>query len=434
MLKRTLALTLLLAAPLAIPVPADAAGTGIGPVTIAWYDAAHTKIRITWTETSPVANTVKVEQGFFTGVLGSTPATGANELIANATSFPRSAVDEKTQQVVVSGADGTSARSVAFDSYVYGPGYPSLVLSFPAYDQLRWTLPADPGVDATPNDPLDVPDGTSYLVTQGFDPEPDTWGTWSCTETTTVSTALTGVLPKAGHAFTLKVTPKNEWGRSSYGGGTDVGTTPVVQVTAPVATAYGGTTTLTGHVDQTGMIVSGSPPQCDENRYASGQTSLIVHQRTSAAAPWTVVGTTKTGDDGNYTATFRNPGYREYRVVVASGLVEGSYPRFGADSQTVAIRSTTRVVSAKFIQPTVNLGTQPQAYLWVDPAGSQQAALQFKNASGAWQGVGYKTLSSGRGILTFPWNKRGVTQFRWLVPASPGVDAAYSATFSLTVR
>jgi hypothetical protein len=137
---------------------------------------------------------------------------------------------------------------------------------------------------------------------------------------------------------------------------------------------------------------------------------------------------------GNYTATFRNPGHREYRVVVANQLNADGVPRFGADSATVGVRATTRVVSAKFIQPMVNLGTQPQAYLWVDPAGTQKAALQFRNASGVWQGVTYKTLYAGRGLIAFPWNKRGTTQFRWWVPASPPADATYSGVFSLTVR
>jgi hypothetical protein len=96
-------------------------------------------------------------------------------------------------------------------------------------------------------------------------------------------------------------------------------------------------------------------------------------------------------------------------------------------------------MSAKFIAPVINYGTKPQAYLWVDPAGSQRAALQFKNTSGAWQGVMYKTLSSGRGIATFAWNRRGATQFRWWVPGSTTsaglkVDPVYTGAFTLTVR
>jgi hypothetical protein len=51
----------------------------------------------------------------------------------------------------------------------------------------------------------------------------------------------------------------------------------------------------------------------------------------------------------------------------------------------------------------------------------------------------YKTLSSGRGIATFTFNRRGATQFRWWIPGSTTstglkVDPVYSSIFTLTVR
>ena len=112
---------------------------------------------------------------------------------------------------------------------------------------------------------------------------------------------------------------------------------------------------------------------------------------------------------------------------------------FGATTALTRVAATTHLVSAKFIKPVITYGTKPQAYLWVDPAGSQRAALQFKNASGSWQGVMYKTLSSGKGLAVFNWNRRGTAQFRWWVPGtttSTGlkVDPIYTAAFTLTVR
>jgi len=75
----------------------------------------------------------------------------------------------------------------------------------------------------------------------------------------------------------------------------------------------------------------------------------------------------------------------------------------------------------------------------VDPAGTQKAALQFKNGSGVWQGVTHKTLYAGRGIATFTFNRKGATQFRWWVPGSTTstgltVDPVYSGIFTLTVK
>ncbi|MGC4944252.1 hypothetical protein [Kribbella sp. DT2] len=429
MLKRTLALALLLTAPAAVPVPAHAAGTGIGAVTIAWSDATHTKVRITWTETAPVANTVAVE----TGELGKTTAAQPDQLVLNAVDFPKSSAGQSLH-VTVTGTDGTEAVSVAFDSYV-DPGR-GMTMSFLAYDQLRWTLRPDTTVDTTPNDPLDLPDSYRYVVSRAIDPRPEVWSSSDCTETTPAeSTAPTGVIPRPDAPFELRVRPKNEWGTWQFDyASRSVNVIPDLQVTGPTATPYGGTTTLTGHVDEHGMFIEWMPQTCDSHRWPLVRTDLVVHQRTSPTAPWTVVGTTRTGDDGNYVATFRNPGPREYRVVAVDTIDSLGTPRFGADSFTHSVRSTTRVVSAKFIQPTVNLGTQPQAYLWVDPPGSQKAALQFKNASGAWQGVTYKTLYAGRGLLTFPWNKRGTTQFRWVVPATGSIAGTSSGTFTLTVR
>ncbi|GAB2606498.1 hypothetical protein [Kribbella endophytica] len=427
MLKRTLALALLVTAA-TVPVPAHATGTGIGAVTIGWYDATHTKVRITWTETTAMANAVTVE----TAELGKTTAAQPNQLVLNAVDFPKTSAGQSLQ-VTVTGTDGTEAVSVAFDSYVY-PGR-GIAMSFLAYDQLRWTLQPDTSVDTTPNDPLDLPDRYSYVVSRAIDPRPEVWSS-DCTETaTTVSADPTGVIPKPDVPFQLRVRPKNEWGTWQFDyASRSVDVVPDVQVTAPGTTPYGGTTTLTGHVDEHAMFIEWMPQTCDSRRYPLVTTDLVVHQRASRTAPWTVVGTTKTGYDGNYVATFRNPGPREYRVVAVSTFDSVGVPRFGADSFTYPVRSTTRVVSAKFIQPTVALGTQPQAYLWVDPAGSQKAALQFKNASGAWQGVAYKTVYAGRGLLAFPWNKRGVTQFRWVVPASGPITGTSSNTFTLTVR
>jgi hypothetical protein len=427
MLKRTLALALLVTAS-TVAVPAHAAGTGIGAVTVAWSDATHTKVRITWTETTPVANTVDLAT-WIDNPIGTTTAAQPNEVLVPVTRFPQTHADGK-HYVTVSGPDGVKARSVDFDAYVYAPE--RATLSFPTYDHLAWSVPADTSVDGTPNDPLDLPTQTTYLVETRFDdPKQDDV---ECTPLpTTTSPVPNGQIARPSTPVSLEIHTRNEWGPSTDGTWDLIDLTSGVTIAAPASSPLGGNTTLTGQVNVSGLDVSGRPPSCTQYETASPFTPVIVQQRTSPTAPWTVVGSTKADNTGKYSATFRNPGHREYRVVVAGQALNG-HTLFGGDSATKAVRAATRVVSAKFIQPVVNLGTQPQAYLWVDPAGSQQAALQFKNASGAWQGLTYKTLSSGRGLVAFPWNKRGATPFRWWVPASATADATYSGVFTLTVR
>jgi hypothetical protein len=104
------------------------------------------------------------------------------------------------------------------------------------------------------------------------------------------------------------------------------------------------------------------------------------------------------------------------------------------------IRTTSTLLSAKFVDNTIVLGQKPNAYLRVAPARNQSAALQFKNASGVWQGiVGTKVTADGS-VYTggFNFNLRGKHEFRWWVGGFKNannltVDAFYTPTFSLTV-
>ncbi len=424
----------LLAAPWVLPTTASAAAP-ISDVKISWSDATHTQIKVTWTEAAPIGNTVSVV-GAFNKV--TTTADAPNQALLNAYDATASP-DHNSAQVSVAGPNGAEAKSVDFDSYVYAPK--SIQVSFPSYDQVRWTVPVDTSADTTPNDPLDLPTGTKYEVTWGNgtgDPDP-LHGPFpnSCGGASTATTSPTGTIPKPDGPYELIVGGVNEWG-STARKAVPVDTIDSVSVVEPGRTPYGATTTLTGHVEQSVLDIEEYRGVCQKYSGAATETTVVVHQRTGNNEPWTVVGTTTTDVRGNYSASFKNPGHRQYRVVVANSLPRADdyrgAIRFGADSRTVAVRSQTRIVSAKFINPVIALGTQPQAYLWADPEGSQKAALQFKNASGAWQGLGYKTLYAGRGLLTFPWNKRGVTQFRWWVPGSPTVDEIYGAPFTLTVR
>jgi hypothetical protein len=166
---------------------------------------------------------------------------------------------------------------------------------------------------------------------------------------------------------------------------------------------------------------TGSPPVCDEQsggvadqpvvttlRYleekpagfcqqatddtGKGGIQVVLHGRNSATSPWYVVGATKTDAQGKYSFTVKNPGAREYRAVLTDPAA-GGVARYQSISASKTVRANTKVVQAKFIDPTIFIGQMPNAYLWVDPAGTQRAALQFKNAGGVWQGLTYKNLT-----------------------------------------
>ncbi len=426
MLKRTLALTLLLSAQ---ALPAPAAPAAVGPVTIAWADAQHDTIRITWTESTPSANTLRLTNGVGWNGFGTTTAAQPNEYLVRADSLSSATDPADKVWIEVLDDSGATGRSPDFDRFNYGGG--SVKLAFTADGKLQWTMAPDTAVDGTPDDPLDLPKAYTYAPRQRVDNDPV--GTYECEDTQLPRTTVpTGTAPNPGKTYDLFLDVVNEWGTASYSY-IPVGFTKSITLTGPAATPYGGTTTLTGVLTGSVLYESGHPPACEEVTEPVLNQPVVIQQRTSPTAPWTTVGTTKTDNNGKYTAVIKNPGHREYRVIRLDTIQPDS-AAYGGVGGSKSVRATTRVVSAKFIQPTVNLGTQPQAYLWVDPAGTQKAALQFKNASGAWQGVAYKTLYAGRGLLAFPWNKRGTTQFRWWVPATAAADATYSSAFSLTVR
>ncbi|GAB2606475.1 hypothetical protein [Kribbella endophytica] len=432
MLKRSIALAGAAALVTVLGAPsASARAASVTDVQVDWVNADHTNIRITWDESAPAANTLvlRSEAGEGGFEFGHTTAGQANEYIYDSASLGTSGDPADEVWIEVSDGSATPGRTEAFDRFNYG-GYPTTA-AFEVNGSLRWTVGPDTSTDGTPNDPLDLPKTYSYAPQQRVrtdDPSIPGCDAINLPQTTTP----TGTVPYPGHVYNLSMVVDNEWG-AAQGPIIAVGTTKSITMTGPAATKLGEKTTLTGVLTGTSLFESGRPPSCGELSEPVPNQSVVIQQRTSAAAQWTTAGTTKTDAQGKYTAVLTNPGHREYRVIRLNTTF-GDTASYGLTGASKSVRATTRVVSAKFIQPVITLGTQPQAYLWVDPAGTQKAALQFKNAAGTWQGVSYKTLYAGRGLLAFPWNKRGATQFRWWVPATANADATYSGVFTLTVR
>jgi len=406
------------------------AAQAVGAVQIAWADVAQGQLKITWTESSPVANTVQLKAGALKQ-LGTTSAAEPNELLVPIGDLGNSSDPADRVSIVVSDPGGGSAASPDFDRYLPHPDKVAMTTS--PEGAARWTISPDLS-DATAGDPLDVDGLTRYDVDLREQGSPHYCNTVDLSD----STSTTGVIPRRTRPYAVHVQPHNEWGvdLASAGPSGSV-TTSALTITAPAATQYGTVTTITGGIGEFSLMES-SPTRCEEWAMYGPSTNVTLQARDTATSAWYAVSNTKTGSVGAYRFTVKNAGAREFRVVADDQQRAGSF-MYGASTAAKLVRSTTQVVSAKFIAPVITFGTKPQAYLWVDPAGSQQAALQFKNASGVWQGMTYKTLSSGRGIATFTFNRRGATQFRWWTPGtttSTGlkVDPVYSSIFTLTVR
>jgi hypothetical protein len=430
MLQGLLATALGLAA-ITNPVPASAAET-VNGVTLAW--TTDGKVRITWTETTSAPNTVALERSGAEDLpLGSRTAAQPNELVVEPAALEPWSAGTSFARIVVSEPSGDAARSASFDRYTRGDVEPRI--SHLPNGDLAWSVPPDPVVDTTPNDPLDSAKPTTYGLRLMTGEKPSTYDRCRI-DYTTPTVAPNGVVSKRG-SMEIRTLAYNEWGTAELDWRL-IGTSTVT-MNAPSTAPYGGTTTLTGQVGARGIYENPAPPNgalpiCfDGDDGVRADAAITLQARNSAAGAWYVVGPGKTDAAGNYKFALNTPGTREYRVAVA-----GTSKTRPATSPARSVRATTRVVSAKFIQPSITVGTQPQAYLWVDPAGTQKAALQFKNASGVWQGLTYKTLYAGRGLVAFPWNVRGTFQFRWWIPGATTatglvVDPAYSNPFSLKV-
>jgi hypothetical protein len=438
MLTQSIAALLLLSSGVTPPNP----GTHkilAADVQLAWSDAPHTKVAITWTETTPAPNTIVLRRDGFDDVrLGTTAAGAPNTLVVDPSALAPGNDPGDVARIVVDEPTGEQGRSVGFDRFVPAISGPDLTVT--ADGGVRWSVPPATGVDTTPHDPLDLDQPARYSLVLRLNELPHT--VMDCGEVTLPSTtAPTGVIANRNKPYDLFLDALNEWApaglHNGYGGYAQVSTTGLT-LTAPSTSAYGVPISFTGTLSARSIYESGMPPACYEASGTAEPGEVITLQgRNTTTSPWYVIGSTHTVAGGKYTFTMNNPGAREYRTVVPN--VNGqANARYGSTTASKLVTATTRVMSAKFITPTISYGTQPQAYLWVDPANTQRAALQFKNASGVWQGVAYKTLYAGKGLLQFPWNRRGVTQFRWYIPAtthnSLPVAAVYTGAFSLTVR
>ena len=434
MMKKSVAAVALLAG-LGVPAVAHATPQGaVDDVQLAWADG---KVKVSWSETAAgIPNWLYLAiPGKASKLLGTTTGAGANEFLVSPSALEPTHDSKSTARIIVSDPSTDPAYSATFDRYIQGPTPFSPIMT--GGGAMSWQFAPDPAVDTTPKDPLDAAQPVRYVPRLTLGKTPGT--TNECEKVALpATTSPYGSIPKQFRPFTLDLYKVSEWGESKLA---SVRTrTSSTTFSTPASTTLGATITMTGSI-QLNTLKNPAAGNCEDidETAALGGLMMVLHTRTSASSPWTVVGVSRTDAKGKYTFVVKNPGTREYRAVLTDGA-GGGVANYQSISAQKVVRASTQFVQAKFITPVIKLGQQPNAYLWVEPARAQKAALQFKNANGVWQGLMYKTLSSGRGLSgPFAFNRLGQTQFRWWVPASLNgaglpVDAAYSSPFTLTVN
>lgn len=433
MMRKSLAALAVVGGLAAVPAVAHAAPAAVSEVKVAWAEPG--KVRISWTEAAGIANDVYLEvSGQQAERIGTTTAAGANELVVPVAALKPSHDAASTARIFVADPSTAGARSASFDRYIWGA---TPVSKGMVRGALQWTFATDTAVDTTPNDPLDknVPAQVTPVVTRAKA------GTGAQCETVPLpaTTVEHGQVPAQAGPYSLDLVRTNEWGKTTAA--TIRARTATVALSTPASGIYGAKVTMTGSIALSKL----KDPAAGDCSQVPDTANLVQHQmslhgRNSATSPWYGIGVSKTDAQGKYTFVVTNTGAREYRGILnESGLGLGT-TNFQAISATKAIRATPQVLDARFLDSDIALGQQPNATVTVAPYGSQQVALQFKNASGQWQGLMYRNLVNGTVQSgPFAFNRVGTHQFRWWVAASTSsqglpVDAGYTYPFTLVVR
>ncbi|TWD75316.1 hypothetical protein FB561_6754 [Kribbella amoyensis] len=435
MVKKSLAAMAVVGA-LAVPTVAQAAqaapaapsSAAVADVRLAWAGAG--KVRISWTEPAGRENSIFLKTAGQTERIGVTSATAPNELIVPISALKPSHDPASTARIYVEDPSTAGASSAAFDRYVRGETALAPMMTAGA---LQWQFAPDTATDTTPNDPLDVSDPGR------IQPRLLRSDAGRCESVSLpATTGLSGTVPRQPGAYTADLVLANEWGESKLAS-VRVRTSSTTFST-PAAGVYGGRLTMSGAISLQELAHTG-PGECTlpPGMNGLGGREMVLHGRNSATSPWYVIGVAKTDAQGKYTFVIANTGAREYRAVLKESAGAG-LANYQSISTPKVTRAIPQVIEARFVEPEIALGQQPNATVVVAPYGSHQVALQFKNASGQWQGLMYRTLVGGGAESgPFAFNRVGTHQFRWWVAASTGstglpVDAGYTYPFTLTVR
>jgi hypothetical protein len=228
MLTSLLAITLLSAA-LTAPAPPSVLAAD---VQLAW--TTDGKIRISWNETSPAPNTVLLERpGAEDLLLASPAATEPNAVVLAPDKLEPWGSTVDRARIVVSEPSGDVARSADFDRYRRDAVQAQL--SYRPNGDLAWSVPPDPVVDSTPNDPLDVTTPTTYGLRLMTGEQP--WTYDKCRiEYTARTTALSGVISKQ-RPMDVTFLAWNEWGAAQLDWRWIFSS--VVTLNAPASTPFG---------------------------------------------------------------------------------------------------------------------------------------------------------------------------------------------------
>ncbi|GAB2553165.1 hypothetical protein [Kribbella endophytica] len=402
-----LAATLGLLMTVGLVSPAQAADPAPTNVKVAWASAAHTHVRVTWSETGSVPNRVFPQYAGGLGWLTPVPAAAGNQVDLEVAQFSSAALVRVA--VYVGGNEPTSPAglSVAFDTLLRGsPVIDSLTAAATPVGQytMKWHAGAEP-VDPNPGDPLDLPLGPHRFQVHASQAKATVWDLMVDAGAGTSATFT----PTDPAPIVVSVRDYNEWSDSWSADSVDVERFGSVSV--PAATTYGQPTVITGQLQRLTR-------QCDLGPCWAGQTAeasrpVVLHARADAASPWYVVGIVQSTATGTFRFAPVAWGTRQYRVAVPDHYANGSLGLgvIGGASTTL----TRPGVRGGFTDSTATYGQRVTTRVTLVPPANVRTTLQRWDGQ-AWRDLKWVATSNGSGSYTFTATQRGRYAYRYLAP------------------
>jgi hypothetical protein len=403
-------------------------------IQLAW-DAAKRNILVSWANGSPdyhpeVATSVYFEDS---GSWGGDISTAQTEVFVDHAVVPVRQFPLGYQTVRV-GVRFLSQDFQQFSPFAYSSTFDTLTSKIaitsiqPTTDarvRLAWEPSALPG-DQTPADVLDQPVGDTrqYVVMTSGPTPPGSTGAYEGSGPTAAQTA-TVTFPwrnastrwqQGGHVWVIQV---NDWpGRCECAGlasRLEPATMPWVDGTAisivyPRSATYGLTYPLQGTVTAMKQDDRG---ECCLQPPSAGRT-VVLHGRNTTTSPWYAIGSRVTDANGHFRFDVAAAGTRQLRTLVLA-TSDPTAPGLGVVTEPVTVASTVRVLSARFVDPSVRRGQRVTALLSVYPYSNGVATLQRWDGH-RWIGVKWVSLQNGLGWYAFTASTLGTTAFRFVVP------------------
>ncbi|MEU0089835.1 hypothetical protein [Kribbella sp. NPDC006257] len=388
---------------------ADPAPTG---VTVAWADAAHTLVRVTWKETGSQPNVVTSESPLGGSEKHYVAAAAPNQLDVPAAQFSTTGAGQVAVRVAVfvgteaGGNTSPAGLSPAFDTLT---GPKALVDSIGGAGVNKVAVRWHPATVADPNpgDPLDLPAvPPQYEIRANY----NNFNQYEVVAPKTTATSAT-FTELTGPSFKFGVLTYNEWG-VQYSATQRVDGEEWLKLAVPPFADYAKPTNITGQLGR--GVQECDPGPCWTSTYPDPSRPVILQARANATSAWYTVGSTKTDAQGNFTFAPTSLGTRQYRLVVPD-----YFSAIGFGYGTVSGAATTTVrpqVGGRFLDPTVTYGQKATAHVSIIPLANVPSTLQRWDGT-AWRDLKSVQLTDGVGNYTFTATQRGRVAYRFLVPA-----------------